>query len=101
MGECTWGLSREALNMQDIVLSHVYLFLYLVYTFLRATAPSPVLIVRLVLAFKIACYAPYPFRNSDAYQATAIPLNAVFGLVLDKKYYQPKELNKKIKKISG
>ena len=27
-------------------------------------------------------------------------LNAVFGLGLDKKYYQPKELNKKIKKIS-
>ena len=26
-------------------------------------------------------------------------LNAVFGLGLDKKYYQPKELNKKIKKI--
>lgn len=28
-------------------------------------------------------------------------LNAVFDLGLDKKYYQPKELNKKIKKISG
>ena len=28
-------------------------------------------------------------------------LNAVFGLNLDKKYYQPKELNKKIKKISS
>ncbi len=27
-------------------------------------------------------------------------LNAVFGLGLDKKYYQPKELNKKIRKIS-
>ena len=26
-------------------------------------------------------------------------LNAVFGLGLDKKYYQPKELNKKIRKI--
>jgi hypothetical protein len=26
-------------------------------------------------------------------------LNAVFGLGLNKKYYQPKELNKKIKKI--
>ena len=26
-------------------------------------------------------------------------LNAVFDLALDKKYYQPKELNKKIKKI--
>ena len=28
-------------------------------------------------------------------------LNGVFNLGLDKKYYQPKELNKKIKKISG
>lgn len=28
-------------------------------------------------------------------------LNAIFDLSLDKKYYQPKELNKKIKKISG
>ncbi len=28
-------------------------------------------------------------------------LNAVFDLRLDRKYYQPKELNKKIKKISG
>lgn len=28
-------------------------------------------------------------------------LNAAFSLGLDKKYYQPKELNKKIKKISG
>lgn len=27
-------------------------------------------------------------------------LNAIWGLGLDKKYYQPKELNKKIKKIS-
>jgi transposase len=28
-------------------------------------------------------------------------LNAIFDLGLDKKYYQPKELNKKIKKISN
>ena len=28
-------------------------------------------------------------------------LNGLFGLGLDKKYYQPKELNKKLKKISG
>jgi len=28
-------------------------------------------------------------------------LNGIFGLGLDKKYYQPKELNKKLKKISG
>ena len=28
-------------------------------------------------------------------------LNAVFDLGLDKKYYQPKELNKKLKKILG
>lgn len=28
-------------------------------------------------------------------------LNAIFNLGLDKKYYQPKELNKKIRKISG
>lgn len=28
-------------------------------------------------------------------------LNSIYGLGLDKKYYQPKELNKKIKKISG
>ena len=27
-------------------------------------------------------------------------LNAIFNLELDKKYYQPKDLNKKIKKIS-
>lgn len=27
-------------------------------------------------------------------------LNAVFDLGLDKKYYQPKDLNKKVKKIS-
>ena len=27
-------------------------------------------------------------------------LNETFGLELDKEYYQPKELNKKIKKIS-
>ncbi len=32
---------------------------------------------------------------------TCTALNAVFDLGLDKKYYQPKELNKKIKKISG
>ena len=28
-------------------------------------------------------------------------LNALFDLGLDKKYYQPKELNKKLKKIIG
>ena len=28
-------------------------------------------------------------------------LNGLFDLELDKKYYQPKELNKKLKKISG
>ena len=28
-------------------------------------------------------------------------LNSIYDLGLDKKYYQPKELNKKIKKISG
>lgn len=28
-------------------------------------------------------------------------LNETFGLELDKEYYQPKELNKKIKKISN
>jgi len=28
-------------------------------------------------------------------------LNGLFGLGLDKKYYQPKELNKKLKKLSG
>ena len=32
---------------------------------------------------------------------TCTALNAVFDLGLDKKYYQPKELNKKFKKISG
>ena len=36
------------------------------------------------------------YNNSQVCTA----LNAVFDLGLDKKYYQPKELNKKIKKIS-
>lgn len=37
------------------------------------------------------------------YQSSQVctALNGLFGLGLDKKYYQPKELNKKIKKISG
>ena len=42
------------------------------------------------------CYMS-TYNNSQVCTA----LNAVFGLGLDKKYYQPKELNKKIKKISG
>jgi len=41
------------------------------------------------------CYMS-TYTNSQVCTA----LNAVFGLGLDKKYYQPKELNKKIKKIS-
>lgn len=41
------------------------------------------------------CYMS-TYTNSEACTA----LNAVTGLGLDKKYYQPKELNKKIKKIS-
>lgn len=40
----------------------------------------------------------YMSTYSNSQVCTA--LNAVFGLGLDKKYYQPKELNKKIKKIS-
>ncbi|MCL1975379.1 MAG: transposase [Firmicutes bacterium] len=38
-----------------------------------------------------------------AYTASNVctSLNGVFGLGLDKKYYQPKELNKKLKKIMG
>lgn len=42
------------------------------------------------------CYMS-TYSNSQVCAA----LNAVFDLGLDKKYYQPKELNKKIKKISG
>ena len=42
------------------------------------------------------CYMS-TYNNSQVCTA----LNAVFDLGLDKKYYQPKELNKKIKKISG
>jgi len=34
-------------------------------------------------------------------QTVCTALNAVFDLRLDRKYYQPKELNKKIKKILG
>lgn len=41
------------------------------------------------------CYMSL-YNNSQICTA----LNAVFGLGLDKKYWQPKELNKKIKKIS-
>lgn len=41
------------------------------------------------------CYMS-TYTSSEACTA----LNAVMGLGLDKKYYQPKELNKKIKKIS-
>ena len=41
------------------------------------------------------CYMS-TYNNSQVCTA----LNAVFDLGLDKKYYQPKELNKKIKKIS-
>ncbi len=40
----------------------------------------------------------YMSTYSNSQVCTA--LNDVFGLGLDKKYYQPKELNKKIKKIS-
>ena len=38
-----------------------------------------------------------------AYQSSKVctSLNGIFELGLDKKYYRPKELNKKIKKISG
>ena len=35
----------------------------------------------------------------DGYYAVAANLNTAFGLGLDRKYYQPKELNKKLKKI--
>ena len=42
------------------------------------------------------CYMS-TYTSSEACTA----LNAVTGLGLDKKYYQPKELNKKLKKISG
>ena len=40
---------------------------------------------------------------TSAYTSSKVctALNGVFDLGLDKKYYQPKELNKKIKKISG
>ena len=41
------------------------------------------------------CYMS-TYNNSQVCTA----LNTIFGLGLDKKYYQPKELNKKIKKIS-
>ena len=41
------------------------------------------------------CYMS-TYENSKVCTA----LNAVFDLGLDKKYYQPKDLNKKIKKIS-
>lgn len=40
----------------------------------------------------------YMSTYSNSQVCTA--LNAVFDLGLDKKYYQPKELNKKIRKIS-
>jgi len=38
-----------------------------------------------------------------AYKSSKVctALNGIFGLGPDKKYYQPKELNKKLKKISG
>ena len=38
-----------------------------------------------------------------SYQSSKVctSLNGIFELGLDKKYYRPKELNKKIKKISG
>lgn len=42
------------------------------------------------------CYMS-TYSNSQV----CVALNTVFDLGLDKKYYQPKELNKKIKKISG
>ena len=41
------------------------------------------------------CYMS-TYDNSEVCTA----LNAIWELGLDKKYYQPKELNKKIKKIS-
>ncbi len=40
----------------------------------------------------------YMSTHSSSQVSTA--LNAIFDLGLDKKYYLPKELNKKIKKIS-
>ena len=40
------------------------------------------------------CYMS-TYTNSEV----CTSLNAITGLELDKKYYQPKELNKKIKKI--
>ena len=41
------------------------------------------------------------FMSTYSSSQVCTALNAVFDLGLDKKYYQPKELNKKIKKISG
>lgn len=48
-----------------------------------------------VINIEDMCYMS-TYNNSQVCTA----LNGVFGLGLDKKYYQPKELNKKIKKIS-
>lgn len=41
------------------------------------------------------------FMSTYSSSQVCTALNAVFGLGLDKKYYQPKELNKKMKKILG
>jgi len=40
------------------------------------------------------------YHSSYSASQACTALNGVFGLALDKKFYQPKELNKKIKKIS-
>lgn len=41
------------------------------------------------------------YRSTYSSSAVGTALNGLFDLGLDRKYYRPKELNKKIKKISG
>ena len=41
------------------------------------------------------------YQSSYNGSQTLDALNAIYDLKLDRKYYQPKELNRKLKKISG
>lgn len=58
-------------------------------------------IIETLRSMKVANLEDMCYMSTYTSSQVCTALNAIFDLSLDKKYYQPKELNKKIKKISG
>lgn len=58
-------------------------------------------IIETLRNIEVANFEDMFYRSTYNCSQVCTALNTVFDLKLDRKYYQPKELNKKIKKISG